>query len=169
MAKKADEAMKITSIEKLLYTLEEKDKTINNMRIEFERDSFELSKQLYDAKSEITQLKTTISEQTTQENELLLKIKKLKGENELLRPNLLSNTADSKDTNNSNSKTSNFFSNRNANTSNKQSNNDDNTNLNSNADNNINSGASIKSQATPSSTSESKKSGFSFGGMFSRK
>lgn len=56
MAKKAEEAMKITSVEKLLYTLEEKEKTIARMRIEFERDLFELQKQLHAAKQDISNL-----------------------------------------------------------------------------------------------------------------
>jgi hypothetical protein len=85
MAKKAEEAMKITSMEKLLYTLEEKERTIARMRIEFERDLFELQKQLHAAKGEVVSLSAAKKEGEGREKELAKEVESLRAEVLVLR------------------------------------------------------------------------------------
>ena len=85
MAKKAEEAMKITSLEKLLYTLEDKERTIARMRIESEREIFELQKQLVAAKHEIVMLSGTVKEAEIKASENYGEIESLKAEIQALR------------------------------------------------------------------------------------
>ena len=80
LAKKSEEAMKLNSVEKLVYALEDKDKIISNMKIQFERELFECQKQLHEAQTEITVLKSALLDHEKTEGQLRFELELLKSD-----------------------------------------------------------------------------------------
>lgn len=155
MAKKAEEAMKITSMEKLLYTLEEKERTIARMRIEFERDLFELQKQLHTAKADMVALNNTNKDHEMRQKGLEHEVETLRAEVLVLRT-----AGGTMEDLQSQAKTT---------ASAPQLRGQDNKAASSSAPSQSSAGAGAQENAQPDATAAPKQSRFSLGGMFGRK
>lgn len=78
LAKKAQESLKLNNIEKMMYTLEDKEKQIIKMRVDHEKTIFEYQKQLSHAKEENDNLRKRNAELEKKEKELQMELKRVK-------------------------------------------------------------------------------------------